>query len=147
MFYLDVSGGDRPEVSSCQYWHYPKALFSFFHDQYVWKLLQHSRTNGCRCPSKTQHSTKLPDTVLNQNSLTVAADIAFSNNIVNLDELTAGTGYVDPVLSNTFNLSLLVRGSKISSAFHLNKSKEELHPTLGMETDPGCSKWCHRTGF
>jgi len=80
---------------------------------------------------------------LNQNSLTVAADIAFSNNIVNLDELTAGTagtGYVDPVLSNTFNLSLLVRGSKISSAFHLNKSEEKLHPTLGMETDPGCSK-------
>ena len=58
---------------------------------------------------------------------------------VNLDELTAGTagtGYIDcPVLNNTFNLSLLVRGSKISSAFHLNKSKEELRPTLGMETD------------
>jgi len=87
-------------------------------------------------PSKTQHTTELPDTVLHQNSPTVTADIASSNNIVNLDELTAGTGYVDcPVLNNTFNLSLLVTGSKISSTFHLNKSKEELHPTLGMEAD------------
>ena len=90
-------------------------------------------------PSKTQHTTELPDTVLHQNSPTVTADIASSNNVVNLDELPAGTaatGYVDcSVLNNTFNLSLLVRGSKISSTFHLNKSKEELHPTLGTEAD------------
>ena len=39
------------------------------------------------------------------------------------------------MLNNTFNLSLLVTGSKISSTFRLNKSKEELHSTLGMETD------------
>ena len=39
------------------------------------------------------------------------------------------------MLNNTFNLSLLVTGSKISSTFHLNKSKEELHPTLDMEAD------------
>ena len=90
-------------------------------------------------PSKTQHTTEPLDTVLHQNSPTVTADIASSNNVVNLDELTAGTtgtGYVDcPVLNNTFNLSLLVTGSKISSTFRLNKSKEELHSTLGMETD------------
>jgi len=90
--------------------------------------------------SKTQHTTELPDTVLHQNSPTVTTDIASSNNIANLDELTAGTTagtrYVDcPVLNNTFNLSLLVTGSKISSTFHLNKSKGELHPTLGMEMD------------
>ena len=90
-------------------------------------------------PSKTQHTTEPLDTVLHQNSPTVTADIASSNNVVNLDELTAGTtgtGYVDcPVLNNTVNLSLSVTGNKISSTFHLNKSKEELHPTLDMEAD------------
>ena len=89
-------------------------------------------------PSKTQHTTELLDTVLHQNSPTVTADIASSNNIVNLDELTAGTavtGCIDCPVLNTFSLSLLVTGSKISSVFRLNKSKEELHSTLGMEVD------------